>query len=476
MSNAKVTLINPWGKLENALKNLGDYSTGRVARDTPSGYSQVPLLYRAVRLRCNMLTRVPVYIYKGTKLLPEYEYEKILSLHDLLWKTEASILLKGNGYILKNNNDWGYNKGIQWLNPFTVHSKWVDGELLLWQEVDGARYPKVGFWTLDDFIWFYEFNPRSDFIGLAAAQVALTNAQISGNVTQFLADFFGSDAIPITMVIAPSGTEQSEVDKLEGWFKKKLSQAKASAQRVLGLRGEVRVETLTKELKSYDFEKIDTHIVESVSDAFEIPQSLLRSGSGANKAISDNERESFINDTIIPRCKYYESVLNPFLEEFEQRIEFAPQEMPELQEDEVERSDALSKLISAGIPLDAALDILGYDLSKEAKASIDEAIKLKKEKQEKQDLIAENRPEVPQLPLGKPDIQQIKSEADKWLRKALSKIKLENNAKVEFVSDILPVEMKIGIDNLLGSARSEEHVRNIFKETLQHYEGNGNAR
>ena len=478
--SAKVTLVNPWGKLENALKNLGDYSTGKVARNTNQAYSKIPLLFRATKLRCNMLTRVPVYVYEGKKIVEKYAFEDQLSLRDWLWKSEASMLLKGNGYILKNMNEFGYSKGVQWLNPFTVFSRWDNGVLKIWQEVDGQQYPESGYWTLEDFIWYYEFNPSSDYIGLAAAQVALTGAQISGNVTQFLADFFGSDAIPITMVIAPAGTEKDEIDKLENWFSKKLSQAKAAAQRVLGLRGEVKIETLTNELKSYDFDKIDTSSVNAVSDAFEVPQSLLRSGSGANRAISDNERESFINDTIIPRCKYHETMINPFLEEFGQRIEFAPEEMPELQEDEVQRSTALNDLIGAGIPLDAALDILGYDLSDEAKSSIDKAIQLKEDSRKRMEDLQSKTPanggNGNGLSSNKPDLQPIKTELDKWLRKSLSKLKLDGSAKTEFESDLIPMEIKIGIENLLTTAQEETQVRGIFREAIQHYEGNGNGR
>jgi hypothetical protein len=307
----------------------------------------------------------------------------------------------------------------------------------------------------------------SDILGVSAADVALVDSQIIGNISNFLSEFFGSDALPTTLVMAPSGVDQSEIDKLESWFKKKMRQVKGVAERVIGLKGEIKIETLTPELKTFEFDKLDSHAVQGVSDAFEIPQSLLRSQSGANRAISDNDRRSFVNDTIVPRCKYYERMLNPVLEEENQRIEFAPEEMSEMQADEADRSEALKNLVDSGVPLDAALDILGYDLSADAQKI------LKKYLTEKE--ARRNAIPIQPTPIVEPipNSTLTKSDLDRWMRKALSKFRSDGSAKAEFESDALPVYLKAGISALLETARSEEQVKNIFRETIQHYAGNG---
>src|SRR5512146_982008 len=75
-------------------------------------YTKVPLIFRAIRLRCNSLVRVRCYVYSGETLIESgYEFEEQLPLHDLLWLSEAAILLKGFSPVLKLENGYGIGKG-----------------------------------------------------------------------------------------------------------------------------------------------------------------------------------------------------------------------------------------------------------------------------------------------------------------------------------------------------------------------------
>ena len=351
----------------------------------------VPLIYRATRLRCNSLTRIPVYVYNEQDDEVEYYFEKQLPLRELLWLSEASSLLRGAVWLLKLKNRFRYGKGLQWLNPFTIQFQLSGNELLFWQQLPtGERFPKSGFWTADDFIYIREFNPLDDLgPGVSAAQVALNDSQTSYATSKFLSNFFSSDALPVTMVSLPSGTQSSERERVENWFKKKLKGLRGRSERVIGVSGEVKLEKLTAELKTFDFPSIDNHALEQVAHAFDIPKTML-STSSANYATAQVERRIYTEDTIVPRCKIYEQYLNAFLADVGQRIEFCPEELPEMQEDETVRAGSLKTLVDAGIPLLAAIDMLGYDLSEDAETIIQEAEKKKEE--------AANKP--PMLPVN----------------------------------------------------------------------------
>lgn len=428
---------------------------------TDQAYS-TPLIYRAVRLRCNSLIRVPRYIFNESDDPVEYAFESQMPLERVIWNTEAALLLKGAAYLLKLKNRFRYGKGVQWLNPFTVQSEYRDGELRFWQQLPGGeRFPKTGYWTVDDFVYFREFNPDDDLgAGVSAAEVALADASSSAAVSEFLANFFGSDAIPITMVVMPEGTSPEERQRVETWFKKKLRQLAGKAQRVLGIRGDVKLEKLTSNLRDYDFTSIDKHATDQIAHAFEIPRTILTAES-ANYATAQIERRIYLEDTIAPRCKMFEQVFNPFLAEVGQRLEFVPEELPEAQETESDRATNLKALVDSTVPLLAALDILGYDLSDEAEKLIKES---EAEKEKRREEIA-NRPIVAE----EEDEQnpEMKMDLDKWLRKAVKSMKAGKSPVVEFESSYIPNEMKSEILIGLKSATTEDDVRKSFNGHLE---------
>jgi HK97 family phage portal protein len=475
MKSYKTIVKIPWadGNYDQSVSNFGAARNNIIVQEGDA-YARVPLIFRAIRLRCNSLLRVPRYIYnEKNEILNEYKFENTMPLHDLLWLSEAAILLKGASYVLKNNNVYGYNTGLQWIIPFTMNKVYQNDEYLYYQLLpDGKRYPANGkYWTVDDFLYFKDFNPFDDLAeGISATEVALDDARLAGGVSKFLADFFRNDALPVTMVIMPEDTQDTERERVENWFKKRLRGLRNQIQRVIGVSGDIKIEKLTSELKSFDFDKVDIHTVSSISDAFELPQSLLRSTSGANRSISDNERRSFLQDTIIPRTNFYERILNPFLKEFGQRIEFAPQELGEMQENEKLRSTALKDMTDSGIPLLAALDMLGYELSDNAQAIIDKDISDKQKRSEQIPKQVSDQPDesgylqdphINDMP-NTQETKQIKSELDKWMRKALSNYRTKKTMDFEFVSDAIPKEQIELISLALKTIKNEDELKKVF--------------
>jgi HK97 family phage portal protein len=454
----KAGLVVPWFEDEAILNAIGK----RVGSEA-TAYSKIPLIYRAIRLRCNSLVRVPVYVYRGKydrgTPLEEYQFENDLPLHDLLWMSEASILLTGAGYILKKQNQYGYSKGLQWLNPFTVRQETVNGQLMFYQEMpNGERFPKgKKYWTLDEMLYFRDFNPSDDIgPGVSATSLALTDGNILYSGSRFLSNFFSADALPITIVTMPGAIQKGERERVETWFKDKVVKMRNAAARILGVSGDVKLEKLTSDLETFDFDKVDTHAIQQIAWAFDIPKTVLTADS-ANRSTADTEYATYIEDTVIPRCNYYEKVVNGYLSEFNQRIEFAPEELSVLQVDESERADSLGKLVSAGIPLRAALDILGYDLSEEAQAELDKA---EDKKEAEPPAVEEEEPE-------EEVDEEMKAELEKWMRKSLNRLKAGKAAAVEFESVKIPHEIKVAVSEALGLSETEAQVKAVFTKVTE---------
>jgi len=384
----------------------------------------------------------------------------------LIAKSEAAILLKGAAYILKPKNKFDIVKGVEWLNPFFMQSKYVKGRLLFWQQLPtGERYPEDGgFWTADDFIYMRDFNPTDDLgEGISATQVALGDGKSLAAITQFVGNFFESDAVPVTMITVPSGTGEPQKNQIMDWFKERFSR-KSRSKRVIAVNADVKVETLTQELKSFDIEKLDTHSIQAIAWAFDTPKTLLTSDS-ANFATAGSEYQNFLNLTIVPRCRFYERHLNTFLKQYGQRIKFAEEELPEMQEDEKDRSVSLKQLRDSGIPLLAALDILGYDISDDSMALIEEEV-AKREAQPPPVVVQPGK--TPQDNQPNQQDEMVKAELDKWMRKSLNAHKSHKSACVEFETDKIPAEMKSTISDSLRAAKTEEEIRASFKEVICH--------
>lgn len=80
--------------------------------DSAAAYGMAPLIFRAVRLRCDALASVPVHIWRGEQ---EVAWPFAQDLATLIWETEAALLLAGAAFWLRVDR-----RNLQWLNPFSV--------------------------------------------------------------------------------------------------------------------------------------------------------------------------------------------------------------------------------------------------------------------------------------------------------------------------------------------------------------------
>jgi hypothetical protein len=101
---------------------------------------------------------------------------------------------------------------------------------------------------------------------------------------------------------------------------------------------------------------------ESICTALGVPQSKV-TANAANFATAQQDALSFIQDTIAPECRWIATEINrQLLGPMGMQLVFLPDSLPIMQEDEAQRAQSLKTLVDAGLPLEVALDVLGYDL------------------------------------------------------------------------------------------------------------------
>ena len=412
-----------------------DYNENKSSRSasTPiNAWANVPLLYRAISLRASSLSSVPFFVFKGEE---EVEYPLEPDLASLLYAMELGLMLTGAAYALKQHVGRVLT-GVQVLNPTTVKYEYKHGKDVFTQRVGNNTY---GPFYADDMLFMREPSMTADRgAGLAPAQVALSAAQLRYNMQDFASRFFESGAMPTTLISTSSNPNVAEMERAQSFFKRRMTGV-ANAWRTLFLRGDLKVNTLTPDIKTMGMKELSDHVALDIGAALGVPRSILESDA-ANYATSKTDMQSFWHMTIRPRLPAYELAINKQLfAGTEYSLKFAPEQLDVFQEDESERAGSLLNLVNAGVPLDDAMLMLGYNP-------------------------IENKPE----PVGAPEVEVVDAEEDlveselaSWQRFAIRNIDKPN--KRSFKTKHVPDNMAHEIRRQLLAASTAKEVRAAFE-------------
>jgi HK97 family phage portal protein len=459
--------------------NSGEFSDADRLIDTSGAYSKVPLVFRAVNIRCKSLTAIPFHLHKG-KSTDVIEWDDIFTtpFKGLLWHIEASKLLSGFCLCLINDNVVeGRRFGLQWLNPVSVT---IDVK----QEKDENGLPKTtrtfkqrvnsveyGPWTDDQVVFFRDFNPADDIgKGLAAAQVALGSAQLRHYVRRFASYFFEGGTMPVTVLGVEGNPSPEEMKRTEDFFKR-ASRMLRNAFNVIALRGTIKPFNVNPPLDTLDMPGLNELTVKDIAFAFEIPETLLTDA--ANFATAVENMQSYYTDTVIPRADDICEVLNDqFLDDVGYTIEADPEEMSIFQEDEADRAqslslfmDAIEKCKTEEMAL-AMLAEFGFDLEETMIAAIRGYFQTK---QENAAVMAENLAQKPNViePVPQQDgINAVPSPKSlalaAWRKFALRQLHEGNSPASEFKNNYIDDEDRQYIMSELAKATTANEIKVAF--------------
>lgn len=401
-------------------------------------YKIVPILYRAVQLRCDALSSVPVAVMRGEDDEVDWPYPTPLA--NLLWKWEASLLLSGAafGEIIANKS--GFRKDVQFRNPFDMDVKYANGIIDFKQNSSGASWKndlKAGKYEM---VYFAEYDPSQDVLpGVGAGKASNVDAKLLYAISKFPEMYFEGGAMPVTL-LGIDTNDRNEIERIQNWFQRSVTSIR-NAFRVLGVRaGSITPTTLTPPMKDLAFPELNAIAKDNIALAFGVKKTMLDS-EAANFATAQEDRLGFYEDVIKPRARKFEGVLNEqLLARDGLRLEFKFNEMDIFQEDENDRADLLLKLNQAGLPVELALDLAGYQLNDEQAAMLNAH-------QNDLDERGEQTEEVEDL--------------RRWQRMAEKRVK-EGKEIREFESSKIEPSLHGAITGALEGAKSVEDVKRIF--------------
>lgn len=408
-------------------------------------YKYVPLLFRAVQLRCDALSSVPVNIYKGEENEVDWPYPT--KLGNLIWQWEASNLLAGASYGEIVTNKSGFRKDIKYRNPFDMTVKYDKGIIDFKQNSSGVMWQNDLNFGVYQMVYIHEYDPTQDILpGVGAGKASTIDAKLLYSISKFPEMYFEGGAMPVTLLGIDSN-DRNEIERIQNWFRRSATAIK-NAFRVLGVRsGSITPVTLTPPLKDLSFPELNDIAKDNIAMAFGIKQTLLDS-EAANYATAQEDRLAFYEDTIKPRARLFEDALNEqLLARDGLRLEFRFNEMDIFQEDENDRADLLNKLTSAGLPVEVALELAGYELT-------DEQASMLNSRQEELDERIE-----------KELVDEKEVELRKWQRMAEKRVK-EGKELREFESSLIEPSLHGAISGALENVKSVEDVKRVFDSVI----------
>lgn len=334
---------------------LDDLTGSGIPNDVGALYSSVPMLYRALNVRCDALSAVPVKFTRGET---EVDWPYPEPFETLIWRAEASLMMTGGAYWNIVKNAAGWQKNVKYLNPGGMSVTYKNGVLTFKQ----GRVEWTNDLTADyyEMVYFADYSPAQIILpGVGAAEAAKTDARLLNALAQFPEKFFEGGAMPVTL-LGIDTTDSGEIARIEAWFKRSVTSVR-NAFRVVGMRAKgIEPKTLTPNLDTLTMPELSQEAKKNISLALGVPESMLDT-TASNFATAKEARLSFYEDTIKSRARMFEGVINQQLlaaDGIEMRFDFEAMQL--FQEDEGDRAEVLGKLTAAGIPLKNAMEIAGY--------------------------------------------------------------------------------------------------------------------
>jgi hypothetical protein len=291
-----------------------------------------------------------------------------------------------------------------------------------------------------------EYDPSQDVLpGVGAAIASKIDAKLLYAISKFPEMYFEGGAMPVTLLGIDSN-DRNEIERIQNWFKRSATAVK-NAFRVLGVRaGSINPVTLTPPLKDLSFPELNEIAKDNITMAFGIKQTLLDS-EAANYATAQEDRLSFYEETIKPRARLFEDALNTqVLAREGLRLEFKFEELDIFQEDENARADLLNKLVNAGLPVEVALELAGYELSDEQAAMLNTH----------QGQLDERRDS---------GVEPQDEELRKWQKFAEKRVK-EGKPIREFETSLIEPSLHGAISGALEGVKTVDDVRHLFDSVI----------
>ncbi|MBN1963824.1 MAG: phage portal protein, partial [Anaerolineae bacterium] len=346
-----------------------------TSRELVEAYQTSVAVYRAANKQASAVAEVPLKVLRGEDDVPDdHPLARLFSSHlaylDLVKRIDITLSFWGTCLVEKQRNLSNKLEGLRWVNPnlYGLDVTFTDGlRAFHVQSPYGARLYDL---APEDAVYLQLIDLNDDFGGVAPAEVAYNFAAVHPELALTMLSIFRNRAIP-ALLVQPAldekhddaGTWTKAARDLMGFLRGAVQGAYNAGRTIVDPR-RWEVHQLNQSFEHLKMLDIDEHINRAVAEAWDIPLSLMISGT-ANRSGQEEDRKGWWQDTLRPRVKWYamyftEGVAAEWGEEYRVEPDFS--EVAALREDETTRTTVVTaQLNSTAISLYRAQLKLGEE-------------------------------------------------------------------------------------------------------------------
>jgi len=485
------------------LSGPGHTAAGDMKGET--AYSTLGHVRRGMTLRANAVASCPRHYYKANgEEVTEANIRFLDGWQRTLKLIELSLCDSSAFYLYRVQVN-GRLAALRWLKSATMFPKVTTDKTLVFERRINGGAPKT--YTTDEIVYGWDADPYREIgPGASVLDTVLLNAGALAGINAHTKAFFDRGAINPQLLQIEGNPAPDEMDRLKSWWKQVVGGVRnAFGANVVRMKlTKLDLSSPTKDLGMPELGKVQK---EDIATGLGIPYSLLFSDA-ANYATAQQDEANFWNLTIKPELAFLQGELNEqVFKPAGLELYFAPEEMSLFQEDEAKRSASLSGLVAAGMPLDIAMESLGYEPSPVDEARIRLGVLLKEglafeaaktivnfdeelagnaQAQQALELFRPApapAPDLTKVPAPTPQaapggtsstsdapaapFRAISVDLGKWERKAVKALAAGRSAAVTFESDEIAPALAAAIGGALESATDADSVRRVFRDAVK---------
>ena len=454
--------FTPWGGIDGFL----EATSGTTAANHDKLRGLVPWLQKGITMTGNAVAQLPYSVrdMNDDEIDPEIAWGAVRN-PQMYIKLLADSLCGGAGYMAIKTTSRAI-VSFQYLLASSMEPVFNgSGNVVEFKRRNGAKLLRM---SPNDLIycWLPDDTVETGPARVHPIRNALLPAQLIAGMDASLYQYSERGFIPPTLLAVKGMVTPDERSVVEKWWNAFLRGWTKTAAKV------INAETVTPQVLGAGmdelrgtYSEITLRQIENIAAAFDIPLSLFMSNA-ANYATANADRKTWYETgTFVSIYQTIEDALNTQLfRRFDWRFKFEPEKLPAFQQEESDKSNAVSTMTSAlaSSPEEFVIvcDVLGIELSEEQEQDIKELIENKQPQ-------PEQLHNTPQSDAGMDDISaedeanEIAGEMMTWRKYALRHFGKQARA---FETKSIPPMMTMHINSGLASAQSVEDIGRVFDQ------------
>lgn len=406
-------------------------------------YETVPWLFRGVNARSDAVASLPLAWEVDGQEEEKYTLPFDLDVPHFLNELEGDLTLFGAAYVWLDAGKPLYLRKPARLYPGSI--KPVFDKMIGLKEFERTVGGNKVTLSLDEVGWIWLPNRKKELgPGTPPGQAALRSAGVLGHIDAYIEKFFEQGTISPTIIGIEDGTEDQDVERLEGWFKRRI-QGIANAFGAVAVRGSIKPYNLGQnELNKLSLKPLNDQKREDISTALGVPQTMLFSNA-ANYATANQDAFNWYELTIVPEAMRLQGPLNKFLfNPIGVSCLFKPERLEMYQEREADKASKMVTFYDRSIVTkNEVRKQAGWAPMEDGDVTADES----------------TTPETPS--------QQAKSDLRAWRSKAVKRLKAGRPMTFGFESTVIDPDTTTWIKNTLPGLTSVESIGIFFDEIIK---------